>query len=955
MHHPTLSATLVRDVLPYFDNVVISPGPGDPTCDSDFGVNSSVLKESSIPIFGVCLGHQGMAALYGARVVPAPQVMHGRLSSVTHRQSRTERCATSQLFDDIPSPFSVVRYHSLVVAASDLPCDLEAIAHSDDGVLMALRHRSHPHWGVQFHPESICTQYGATLLANFRNMSLQWNANEGSLRARIHCQATLQELLHKLGLDTYPHTRAHPSERKQDRATPGPALSSTDTHPATPREDSPEVHAALGAPPLAQEAYTLIVAQWDDLKTLSSEDIFLELFGDAEPSWWLDSSRYEAGLSRFSFMGDGLGPYSETLKYEVSTRTVAIEHTQQHTQPACTLGTYARTHTHTHVQGCVCADACMNQPRADDGVRVCTVPLSDEECFLQFMNDRMDTHHRVSEHWDYMTHEPMDVETIPFELHCGYVGYLGYELKEESGLMGTLTAEQKATQRAAAAEMVYGTKTQPQQDTPTHTSTHQQQHTQQAPHAQPQAQPQAHTSEDGPTHTQAGIQAQPQPVKRPEIQCHMRTQLPTCTFLFADRQVVVDHETRRVWAMALCRSSEPETVAEADAWFGRTRNTLLDLCERCDSGTEVYGERGARRRRSADSRNRRGTDTPTNTHLDHQRTHIHVPELTEPKDSARSQNTTLSNNTTHESHSTGKMSDNTTNNTTHVGLRHGREKYYANIAAALRLMGEGETYEVCLTTQLKVPTDGPVNPLALHQHLRTHNPAPYACLFRFGCDQSIVGSSPEKFLTVDRNGSVESKPIKGTRRRGITPEEDFELVKDLATDPKDFAENLMIVDLIRNDLGQVCVPSSVHVPKLMHIETYATVHQLVTTVRGELRDGVGALDCLRECFPPGSMTGAPKHRTVQLLEHLEGAPRGVYSGAMGYVSTNGSADMCVTIRTVTMSGEGLTIGAGGAIVAMSDASDEFDEMLLKAKAPIRSILCSMGRANQWEARELAGL
>jgi para-aminobenzoate synthetase len=267
-------------------------------------------------------------------------------------------------------------------------------------------------------------------------------------------------------------------------------------------------------------------------------------------------------------------------------------------------------------------------------------------------------------------------------------------------------------------------------------------------------------------------------------------------------------------------------------------------------------------------------------------------------------------------------------------LARSAQRYLADIAACERHLLEGESYELCLTNSIAAAVD--IDPLSLYRELRRVNPAPYASYLRFG-DLAVLSSSPERFLKIDRQGRAEARPIKGTTRRGETPEEDARLAEDLRTGEKDRAENLMIVDLLRNDLGAVCEIGSVEVPALMEVESFETVHQLVSTVRGRLRRDTGTIECVRSCFPPGSMTGAPKLRTMEILDELEGAARGIYSGAIGYFGLGGGCDLSVTIRTIVLDGDTATIGTGGAIVMQSDAQTELEEALLKARAPMSAI------------------
>jgi len=269
-----------------------------------------------------------------------------------------------------------------------------------------------------------------------------------------------------------------------------------------------------------------------------------------------------------------------------------------------------------------------------------------------------------------------------------------------------------------------------------------------------------------------------------------------------------------------------------------------------------------------------------------------------------------------------------------LALSRSREQYLEDIETSLDHLLEGDSYEICLTNQLQLELD--VNPLDLYRRLRRANPAPFASYLRLG-DLTVLSSSPERFLRVDRHRQAEARPIKGTSRRGVTPAEDTQLAAALSADAKNRAENLMIVDLLRNDFGTVCEVGSVEAPEMMVVEAYETVHQLVSSVRGRLRPDVSAADAVRACFPPGSMTGAPKQRTTEILDALEGAARGPYSGAIGWLGLGGAADLSVAIRTIVLAEGRATVGAGGAIVLDSDPGREYEEMLLKAAAPLRAI------------------
>ncbi|MGO7733212.1 hypothetical protein ELG72_37710 [Rhizobium leguminosarum] len=269
-----------------------------------------------------------------------------------------------------------------------------------------------------------------------------------------------------------------------------------------------------------------------------------------------------------------------------------------------------------------------------------------------------------------------------------------------------------------------------------------------------------------------------------------------------------------------------------------------------------------------------------------------------------------------------------------------RQAYLDKIEQCKAKIIDGESYEICLTNRVILPLVGP-DGRALEQiycALRKVNPAPYSCWIR-SPDYAVMCSSPERFLKISAAGEMEARPIKGTTRRFADPRADEEARALLKSAPAFFSENLMIVDLLRNDLARCAIPGSVSVPSLMEVESYATVHQLVSTIRGEAARG--SAECLAACFPGGSMTGAPKRRTLEIINELEQTYRGIYSGAIGYLSLNKAVDLNIVIRTLVMTGQRCEIGVGGAITQLSDPVQEYDEMLLKALAPFSAVRDSL--------------
>jgi para-aminobenzoate synthetase len=689
-----------------FDNVVISPGPGRPDDPRDFGISADLIASAAVPVLGVCLGHQGIAASEGVRIGPAPRPRHGYLTRVRHDDSA--------LFRGIPQEFIAVRYHSLCVPARP-PAAIEPIAWAEDGVIMALRHRIKPLWGVQFHPESVSSRFGAELLANFGQLTTDYLTSRG--RRPAACQEQVQIAMPGRTWKPRPGRPAAPA---------APASAAAPAAEARPGPERPEPE----RPERPGRGYRMRVRT---LRTaVDAEAAFTWLFSDSDHAFWLDSSRAEPGLARFSFLGDADGELAEVVTYQVGENAVRVR-----TGPGPAVS----------VPGTI---------------------------------------------FDYLERElatrSVDAPDLPFDFTGGYVGYFGYELKADCGS------------------------------------------------------PAVH-----------------------------RAETPDAAWIFPGHLLVADHEQDTTYLLALSDGS-PGADAAAQDWLDRAEAVLHRLPGRGTAGGE--GDR---------------------------------PE----PDGAP-----------------GISAD-----AVELLLVRDRDQYLDDVAACQRKLHQGESYEICLTNSVRAPAvqDG----YAFYRRLRRVNPAPYAAYLKLA-GITVACSSPERFLRVDRTGMAESKPIKGTAPRGRTPAEDERLREELTASDKTRAENLMIVDLVRNDLGRVCEVGSVHVPRLMVSETYQTVHQLVSTIRGRLRPDLSVIDCVRACFPGGSMTGAPKRRTMEIIDALETEARGVYSGTIGFLGCNRTADLNIVIRTAVLADGRWRVGAGGAIILDSDPVLEYEEMLLKAMATLRA-------------------
>jgi len=682
-----------------FDAIVISPGPGHPDRWHDFGVCADILRESEIPILGICLGHQGLGRLLDGIVTPAPMPMHGRMSHVSH--------VGHGLFAGIPQGFSVVRYHSLAVSSAMGP-DGRITAWTDDGVVMGIEHRHRPMWGVQFHPESISTEHGHTLIENFYALA----RHHRPLRA-----VSARRLVKP------PETPAAPPVVRQVNDSPMRLqMRSIDGEPST-------------------------------------EVVFERLFGAAQYAFWLDSADAPTRLAQCSYMGATVGEDRCLLEYDVDESAVTIQRSSG-----------------TKVEHGSIFDVLENE-LAKNAI------------------------------------EPP--EGIARGFVGGFVGYLGYECKADCGSRNV------------------------------------------------------HHSD-----------------------------LPDAVMMLANRVIAVDHVAKRTHVLALFSG---EDDSQAQRWLDQAEGIVLEA----QQGTLV-AELEQRPPTAGDG----GQRPASQGRFDGEQVRVDGEQVRAGEPSSA---------------------------TVSFRCGRGRRQYLADIARCQAALAAGESYEVCLTDHIS--TSESPEPWQLYRQLRRTNPAPFAAYLKLG-GFTVLSSSPERFLSVDRDRGVQARPIKGTASRVADPVEDEAVRDELMQDEKTFAEHLMIVDLLRNDLGRVCEVDSVRVSEFMAGERYRTVHQMTSTITGVLAANRTPVDCVRACFPGGSMTGAPKLRTMEIIDDIEREARGVYSGGLGYFGLDGVVDLSIVIRTIVIRAGGsreTTIGAGGAIVMQSDPAEEFDELLLKARAPMAAI------------------
>ncbi|MEU6468877.1 aminodeoxychorismate synthase component I [Streptomyces massasporeus] len=877
-----------------FDNLVVSPGPGHPGVARDFGIGSRLLATSPVPVLGVCLGHQGIALGEAGLVGPAPEPRHGHLSTIRHDGR--------DLFHGLPQHFTAVRYHSLAVR-EPLPETLEATAWAEDGVLMGLRHRGRPLWGVQFHPESVLTEYGHRMLVNFRNLTAE---RAGKLRAKntavrmppaVRRRAVVPECETGIRRPTggvlgvggvrRPVVAAVFQVTALSRGAAnlpvgagaavvsGEAAAPNGTAAATPGGAGGAPSPGRGIPDAERgtdAGVTMPAAAPGGAGAARSPARGTPAAERGTDDGGVPAAGPESPAKGAPKPG-GTGPTGTATSATRGT-TVAGPgtHTEDTPKPtgtatSATRGT-AAAKPETRAEGAPKTGGAGGSP--GPGV-----------------------HAEGGQGADAAGLVGAPVPVIPRPRRPGRVGYR-LHTRRVTGAVDTEAVFRRMFAGSARAFWLDSSLVEPGRSRFSFLGDDQ-----------------GPLSEFVRYDVGAGrceIERAGRPVRRVRASVfdYLKRQLgnrrvdatglpfdftggyvgyfgyemkadcgssnrhrspaPDAAWLFADRVIAVDHEEGFTYAVCLAEDT-PQAAREAADWL---EGALADLsCVATEQHTPVPGP-----------------PAPAD------------PGAAEP------------------------------------WLVRDRATYLADIEACRRALRSGTSYEVCLTNAARLPA--PPDALEFYRTLRRDNPAPYAAFLRFG-ELEVAGSSPERFLRIGRDGTAEARPIKGTAPRGEGPEEDARLRDALASDAKTRAENLMIVDLLRNDLGQVCRTGTVRVSQLMATETYATVHQLVSTVEGRLRPGTDAVDCVRACFPGGSMTGAPKLRTLEIIDSLETEARGVYSGALGYFGCGGGADLGIVIRTAVLADGVMHLGAGGAIVLDSDPDAEYDEMLLKTAAPMRAL------------------
>ena len=813
--------TLLPSFIGQFDGIVLSPGPGTPQDQPPLS-HFVISDNPDVPILGVCLGHQLITLAYGGSVDLSPAPIHGqdhRIFQQKENRSSSSTCAGTKpiypsLFQNLPGSFRVVRYHSL--CSYDLPKSIMITAKSLDDVVQGIQHDTYPHYGVQFHPESIGTENGMILLENFVRIVQERKDSQKMLKEE-------SKFDHPINLKSW-------IAKRESKIVPVKNEKGDDTL-ETRRPDTQSV-----------SRFRVMMHRLSLPCTHSPLQVFDKFYAHQTHTIWLDSSSYPSRgeldiMAASCRSGDIIEYHLRDNNNESGYATPTDILSRLEEELFSGRNDTESVNTYANQIGWVQFDGSNNDDNKNDN----------------------DKEYKVLE-WVEEKHAH---EVPPFDYRGGFLGFLGYEVRHD-----TQRYLKNLEGGPLTKDVIHGT--------------------------------------TGNKNT----------IKNETETIQGKRRVPTAAFFLARQSMVYHHPTDTWYLIGLVE--DDKDITENIKWMKATNSVLLSSLENEVSKNESI---------------------PFNLPSDFRR---------------------------------------------HVSFAPNRPKntYTNDIVKCQEYIKKGESYELCLTNQLEAYIDTNVSTFELYKIIRRVNPAPYSSYLRWNVPSSCTGkekrnidhplltslvicsSSPERFMSVSRQKphpeissylQAEAKPIKGTCARVIPQNgvcftdaesrEDERRARSLELSLKNRAENLMIVDLLRNDMSRVCKTGSVHVSKLMDIESFATVHQMVSTVRGTLSDSYNSIDLLRASFPGGSMTGAPKIRTMELLEELEqNVDRGPYAGSIGYISVNGCMDMNIMIRSaaVTPSEKGndewkVSIGAGGAITALSDAEDEYDEMMLKARAVLAAV------------------
>jgi len=830
-----------------FDGIVLSPGPGTPQEQPPLS-HLAISNNPDMPILGVCLGHQLMALAYGGSVDRSPVPIHGQDHRIVQQgQHRYQSSLTSlatprfpSLFHDLPTSFRVVRYHSL--CAYDLPGNIKVTAKSLDEVVQGIQHEIYPHYGVQFHPESIGTENGMMLLENFVRVVQKRKDSQnqpcGKKAYSRHVGQSNSYLVRNnknnvVGVDGSIRTPF----QKPDRLSQGNYISDSSSSMA--------MVSSLNNTLSSSRFRVMVHRLSSSPSTYSPLQSFEKYYAHQSHAIWLDSSSYPS-RGELDIMATSSRP-EDIIEYHLNdndTNNDTISSSDILSRLEKELFTKGQNSGNSYASyiGWVKFSASNN----DENEKECDI--------LEWVQENDE---------QGMTGETV-TDNLPFHYRGGFLGFLGYEVRHDT---------QQYLKRLEGGYL---------------------------------------TNDVTYNITQEKIIE-----KKIRENDEGQKRVPTAAFFLARQSMVYHHPTDTWYLIGLVEDSDD--IKENIEWMKRVDADMMNI-----TNNELF----------------------------------------------KSESLSLS------------SSPNSRLSSMEFVPNRSKAIYKNDIAKCHEYIKKGDSYELCLTNQLEAHIYANVSTFDLYRIVRQVNPAPYSAYLRWNIPSSYIGkqrkiadvptstslvicsSSPERFMSVSRQQprpkipsylQAEAKPIKGTCAR-VVPQNgvcltDAELLEDdrrarsLELSLKNRAENLMIVDLLRNDMSRVCKTGTVHVSKLMDIESFATVHQMVSTIRGTLSDSCNSIDLLRASFPGGSMTGAPKIRTMEILEELEqNVERGPYAGSIGYLSVNGCMDMNIMIRSATVTpserekGEWkVSVGAGGAITVLSDAEDEYDEMRLKARAVLEAV------------------